>query len=208
MIEDAAHSLGTQWQGRPVGSLADLTCFSFNPVKNLGAMGDAGAVVGSTALIEQARMYRDHGRNTKFVFEKVGFNARIDNMQSNILLAKLPYLENWNKQRQMIATRYDMYLDDVVRTPRRNGLSDHVYYVYVIRTIQRDQLQQYLKQAGITTNIHYPKPCHTQPAFADHYSPLPRTEAAVDEILSLPCYPGLSRSDQDYIIEHVRKFFT
>jgi dTDP-4-amino-4,6-dideoxygalactose transaminase len=207
LISDAAHSFGSSYKGQKVGSLADLTCVSFNPVKNLGAMGDAGCVFGSEDLIAQARMYRDHGRNQKFVFEKVGYNARIDNMQANILLAKLPYLESWVAKKRQIAATYSNALKDIVCTPLEHPDSYHAYYVYVIATNRRSDLAEYLKEHGIQTNIHYPIGCHLQPAFKEYYRPLPATEAASNTILSLPCYHSLKTNDQQYIIDKVKDFF-
>ena len=207
LISDAAHSFGSSYKGQKVGSLADLTCVSFNPVKNLGAMGDAGCVFGSKDLIAQARMYRDHGRNQKFIFEKVGYNARIDNMQANILLAKLPYLKNWIAKKRQIAATYSNSLKDVVCTPLEHPDSYHAYYVYVIATNRRTDLIEYLKEAGIQTNIHYPIGCHLQPAFKKYYRPLPATETASNTILSLPCYHSLKAEDQQYIIDKIKEFF-
>jgi dTDP-4-amino-4,6-dideoxygalactose transaminase len=198
LINDSAHSFGSA-----IMNVADLNCFSFNPIKNFGAMGDAGAVVGRADLVERCRMFRDHGRNTKFVFEEVGYNARIDNLQANILLAKLPYLKEWNEGRKRVAARYDEALSNVVTIPKRSKVSDHVYYVYVIETDNRDNLAAYLKEHGIATNIHYPIPCHLQPAFAQYNVSLPNCERASKRILSLPCYHTLTETQQDYIINKI-----
>jgi dTDP-4-amino-4,6-dideoxygalactose transaminase len=207
LIADAAHSFGSSYKCQRVGSLVDLTCVSFNPVKNLGAMGDAGCVLGSKYFMDRARMYRDHGRNQKFVFEKVGYNARIDNMQANIILAKLPYLDNWVIRKRAIAANYSQQLKDIVCTPLEHPDSYHAYYVYVIATDRRSDLAEYLKEAGIQTNIHYPIGCHLQPAFKEYYRPLPATEAASNTILSLPCYPSLTADNQEYIIDKIKEFF-
>jgi dTDP-4-amino-4,6-dideoxygalactose transaminase len=198
LINDSAHSFGSA-----IMNVADLNCFSFNPIKNFGAMGDAGGVGGRADLVERCRMFRDHGRNTKFVFEEVGYNARIDNMQANILLAKLPYLKGWNEGRARVAARYDTALKDIVSIPLRSGLSDHVYYVYVIQVDNRDNLAQYLKECGIATNIHYPIPCHLQPAFKQWHRELPNCERASKRILSLPCYHSLTEQQQYYIIDKI-----
>lgn len=201
LINDSAHSFGGALM-----NVADLNCFSFNPIKNFGAMGDAGAVVGKSELIERCRMFRDHGRNTKFVFEEVGYNARIDNMQANILLAKLPYLKEWNEGRKRVAARYDAALNNVVKIPKKSDYSDHVYYVYVIEVENRDSLAKYLKEHGIATNIHYPIPCHLQPAFSRYKTSLPNCEQASKRILSLPCYHTLTEKQQDYIIDKIWKW--
>ena len=115
-LEDAAHSLGTTWKGKLVGSQADITCFSFNPVKNLGAMGDAGCVTGSRQFMDRVRMYRDHGRVGRYDIIELGYNARIDNMQSSIVMAKLPKLTEWVARKKQIVTYYNQRLGRIVKT--------------------------------------------------------------------------------------------
>jgi len=207
LIADAAQSFGAKYKGQRVGSLVDLTCVSFNPVKNLGAMGDAGCVVGRPDLVARARMYRDHGRNTKFVFETVGYNARIDNIQAAVVLAKLPYLDSWLEKRRTICHRYNAELSGIVETPKTLPHNEHSFHVYCIQTDNRDELKLYLEDAGIKTNIHYPVPCHQQPAFEYlNNTPLPRTERAVNRILSLPCYHSLTNEQQSYIIDTIKQW--
>ena len=210
LIEDAAQSFGSEYKGKKVGSLVDLTCFSFNPVKNLGAMGDAGAVTGKKSLIDKVRMYRDHGRKTKFAYDTVGYNARIDNMQAVIIKAKLKKLDSWTKAKRKICQRYTQELNSVVVTPKEAPWSYHTYYVYVIEVPKgtRDKLQAFLKQKGITTNIHYKLPTHTTKAFKEYsWWPLPRTEYVCKNILSLPCYHTLTTAQQDYIIKNIKEFY-
>jgi dTDP-4-amino-4,6-dideoxygalactose transaminase len=206
LISDSAHSFGSEMENTHMSQIADIACYSFNPVKNFGAMGDAGCVAGRVDLVERARMFRDHGRNTKFVFEDVGYNARIDNMQANILLAKLPHLKQWNARRQIIAHRYNKELKGIVKTPEESGYSSHVYYVYVIECDDRDGLAAYLKSKDIMTNIHYPIPCHLQPAFASYHRPLAKVEAACNRILSLPCYHSLAGHAQTHIIRSIKEW--
>jgi len=207
LIADAAQSFGAKHKQRRVGGLVDLTCISFNPVKNLGAMGDAGCITGRKDLIARARMYRDHGRNTKFVFETVGYNARIDNIQAAVVLAKLPYLDSWLEQRRTICYRYNQELSDTVTTPITPNNNEHSFHVYCIEVDDRDGLQAYLNDAGIKTNIHYPVPCHLQPAFKYlHNKALPKTENAVKRILSLPCYHSLTNDQQSYIIKKIKQW--
>ena len=153
MIEDAAHSLGTTWQGRRIGHQADYTCFSFNPVKNLGAMGDAGCVTGSKQNMNQVRVFRDHGRTSRYEFTKIGYNARIDNMQANIVLAKLPQLAKWIESKHRICQRYDTELGTLVKTINQQPSVGHGHYVYVIQTDQRDALKTHLESCGIGTNV-------------------------------------------------------
>ena len=161
------------------------------------------------SLVERCRMFRDHGRNTKFVFEEIGYNARIDNLQANILLAKLPYVKKWNERRNQIAQKYSEALEPIVSVPLENKISDHVYYVYVISVEGRDNLASYLKDRGIATNIHYPIPCHLQPAFSRYTrSSLWRTESAANRILSLPVYHSLTDEQQDYIIDTIYDWTT
>jgi dTDP-4-amino-4,6-dideoxygalactose transaminase len=207
MIEDAAHSLGTQWQGREIGSISDLTCFSFNPVKNLGAMGDAGCVTGSARLMDAVRKYRDHGRIGRYDIVEVGYNARIDNMQSNIVLAKLPRLRGWIQRKREISAYYNDRLKNTVKTIQLDPRVGQGHYVYVIQTDRRDQLRQHLEQQGIGTNIHYAVTTHTQPAFAEWYTPCPVAERTVHEILSLPCWYSMSDAAVDHVVDTVKGFF-
>ena len=208
VIEDAAQSFGSEYKGKKVGSLVDLTCFSFNPVKNLGAMGDAGAVTGAKELVDKVRMYRDHGRKTKFEYDTVGYNARIDNLQAVIVQAKLKKIDAWLDKKRQICRRYTEQLDDIVICPQEAPWSKHTYYVYVIQTPEgtRDKLQQFLKDKGIATNIHYKFPTHKTKAF-DTGVELPNTEYACDNILSLPCYHTLPEHHQDYIIKAIKDYY-
>ena len=209
VIEDAAQSFGSSYKGKKVGTLVDLTCFSFNPVKNLGAMGDAGAVTGNKELLEKVRMYRDHGRRTKFEYETVGYNARIDNLQALILREKLKKIDEWIEKKRKICQYYTEQLKDVVTTPKETPWSYHTYYAYVIETPKgtRDALQSFLKEKGIATNIHYKFPTHTTKAFKEYGRSLPRTEYICDNILSLPCYFSLPQHWQDYIVKAVKEFY-
>ena len=208
LIEDGAHSFGSEYRGRRVGSLADLTCISFNPVKNLGAMGDSGCVTGRADLIEECKTYRNHGRNTKFVFEKIGYNARIDNIQAAVVLAKLPYFDNWLAGKNRICERYNRELEGIVTTPKTAPYTTrHGYYVYVIETDNRDDLREFLKQRGIGTNLHYPIPNHLQPCFQYlNNESLPKLEAAIRRILSIPCYHSLTDEQQTYIIDSIKQW--
>ena len=208
VIEDAAQSFGAEYKDKKVGSLVDLTCFSFNPVKNLGAMGDAGAVTGAKELIDKVKMYRDHGRKTKFEYDTVGYNARIDNLQAVIVQAKLKKVDEWLDKKREICRRYTKHLYGIVGCPLEAPWSKHTYYVYVIETPEgtRDQLQQFLRDKGIATNIHYKHPTHKTKAFEDGTS-LPRTEYVCDNILSLPCYHTLPEHHQDYVINAIKEFY-
>ena len=207
MIEDAAQSVGNFYYDRPVGSLSDLTCISFNPVKNLGAMGDAGCVTGNKHLMDEVRKYRDHGRTGRYDIVEIGYNARIDNIQSNIVLAKLPKLQQWIEGKRRICNYYTKQLKDIVKTPVLEPGNSHSYYVYVIQTPHRDKLKAYLESKGIGTNIHYATPVHTQPAFKSWYQPCPVTEQACKEILSLPCWYSMNDKQIEYVVDSVKEFF-
>jgi len=208
VIEDAAQSFGAEYNGKKVGNLVDLTCFSFNPVKNLGAMGDAGAVTGKKELVDKVRMYRDHGRKTKFEYDTVGYNARIDNLQAVIVQAKLKKIDGWLDKKREICRKYTEQLNDIVKCPKEAPWSKHSYYVYVLETPKgtRDKLQEFLKEKGIATNIHYKFPTHKTKAFDDG-TELPKTEYICDNIISLPCYHTLPEQHQDYVIKTIREFY-
>ena len=208
VIEDAAQSFGAEYNNKKVGNLVDLTCFSFNPVKNLGAMGDAGAVTGKKELVDKVRMYRDHGRKTKFEYDTVGYNARIDNLQAVVVQAKLKKIDEWLDKKRKICRKYTEQLNDIVKCPKEAPWSKHSYYVYVLETPKgtRDKLQEFLKEKGIATNIHYKFPTHKTKAF-DNGTELPKTEYICDNIISLPCYHTLPEHHQDYIIKAIREFY-
>ena len=209
VIEDAAQSFGSEYKGKKVGSVTDLTCFSFNPVKNLGAMGDAGAVTGKKQYIDKVKMYRDHGRKTKFEYDSVGYNARIDNIQAVVIQTKLKKIDDWLDKKREICRKYTKELKGIVKCPKEAPWSKHTYYVYVIETPEgtRDKLQEYLKQKGIGTNIHYKFPTHKTKAFKDYTTQLEKTEFICKNILSLPCYHTLPEHHQNYIIKCVKEFY-
>lgn len=171
-------------------------------------MGDAGAVTGSKEFIDKVRMYRDHGRKTKFEYDTVGYNARIDNLQAVVVQAKLKKIDEWLDQKRLICRRYTRLLDGVVKCPKEAPWSKHSYYVYVIETPDgtRDQLQAFLKDKGIATNVHYKHPTHKTKAFQDG-TVLPRTEYVCNNIVSLPCYHTLPEHHQDFIIKAIKEFY-
>ena len=209
VIEDAAQSFGSEYKGKKIGSVSDLTCFSFNPVKNLGAMGDAGAVTGKKEYIDKVKMYRDHGRKTKFEYDSVGYNARIDNIQAVVIQTKLKKIDDWLDKKRKICRKYTKELEGIVKCPKEAPWSKHTYYVYVIETPEgtRDKLQEYLKQKGIGTNIHYKFPTHKTKAFKEYTTLLEKTEFICKNILSLPCYHTLPEHHQNYIIKCVKEFY-
>lgn len=195
LIEDCAQAHGAEYQGQKVGTFGDLAAFSFYPTKNLGADGDAGAVLTrDAALADKLKRLRNYGQTSRYVHEERGMNSRMDEMQAAILRVKLAHLDDFNAERKHIAAIYDAELRGVTRPAAHSEVS-HVYHLYVIRHPQRDGLMAHLKAEGIGTLIHYPIPVHLQKAYADLGYPrgsLPRTEQAADEIVSLPLYIGLS----------------
>jgi dTDP-4-amino-4,6-dideoxygalactose transaminase len=208
VIEDASQAHGAVYRGQRAGSIGDLGCFSFYYSKNLGAYGEAGAVVTSDAeLAHQVSLLRDHGSSTRYQHERLGVNARIDEIQSAVLRIKLRHLDAWNAQRRAHALRYDELLADadVVR-PELPPDASHVFHLYVIRTAQRAELQSRLAAAGVATGIHYPVPVHLQaPYRAVGYREgrLPETERGADEVLSLPMYAELSEQQLRYVASTV-----
>jgi len=207
LIEDAAHSVRSRYKGVQVGSLADLTCFSFNPVKNLGAMGDAGAITGRSDLIKRARMYNNHGRQNKWTFEVRGINARIDNLQAAVVLAKLPYLDRWLDAKRAICQLYTRELKDHVVTPVEKEWCHHTYYVYVIQVPRRDEFIEYMKTNGVSCNVHYLESLNEQPLFKKYVTEdTPKTSAVCRKIVSLPCYHTLTVEQQYHIINLVKEW--
>lgn len=211
VIEDAAQAHGATWHGVRMGSFGDAACFSFYPGKNLGAYGDAGAVTSrNEELVAQVRRLRNHGRQSKYVHDQVGFGHRIDTLQAAVLRAKLPYLNAWTSARRSLAARYDLLLANAgVVLPAVAPGADPAWHLYVIRTSQRDALVNELNQKGIGAGVHYPLPLHLQPAYLDlGYQPgaLPVTEEVAATCVSLPLYPEMSEAQQDRVVESVLQF--
>ena len=213
VIEDCAQSHGALYQGITTGSIGDFGCFSFYPTKNLGAFGDAGAVVtGDAELAAAAREIREYGWRDRYVSAVAGINSRLDPIQAAILAAKIDTLEADNARRRAIAARYDAALAGLqLGLPGRRGGTTHVFHQYVVRTPKRDRLREHLRQAQIGTGIHYPLPVHLHPAYRGRVPAGPtglcRSEAAARNILSLPMYPQLSDDAVDRVIAEIRRFF-
>jgi dTDP-4-amino-4,6-dideoxygalactose transaminase len=208
LIQDAAQSAGCRYLGQPVGSQADLTCFSFYPGKNLGAMGDAGAVTGSQELVTKIKMLRDHGRKEKYLHEIVGWNERLDSIQAAILLAKFDFLDAWNQKRAEHAQQYIELLRhcDKIELPRSNQVSSHVYNQFVICTDRRDDLYAFLLDQGIQAGIQFPRAMHQQPVYQTSVS-LPNSERLSAECISLPVHAQLRSGDVDRVAQAVLDFF-
>ena len=205
LIEDAAQAHGARQRGRPAGGIGLAAGTSFYPGKNLGAYGDAGAVLTNDADVAQrVRLMRDHGSGKKYVHEAIGWNCRLDSLQAAVLSAKLERLQGWNDARRAAARRYDDLLDGmehVVRPETLDG-NEHVWHLYVVQVPARDDVLAILEQANIGAGIHYPIPIHLQPAFADPASgpgSYPVAEAAAQRILSLPLHPHLTAEQQERV---------
>lgn len=211
VIEDNAQAFGSTYRGRKTGSIGDIGCLSFFPTKNLGAYGDGGMVVtNDAALAERMRMLRTHGWKRKYYSEEVGYNSRLDAMQAAILQAKLPHVDGWNAKRREIARRYgDQLAGSGVTIPTECEWARHVFHLYVIRSRKRDELQAFLKQFGIASEVYYPVPphlsaaCHSLGYKEGHF---PHAEQASRESLALPLYPELTRAQQDEVIARVVAF--
>lgn len=209
LYEDAAQAHGARWQGRRTGSLGDAAAFSFYPGKNLGALGDGGAVVtDDAARAQRLRELRNYGSRIKYHHEVIGFNSRLDELQAALLLAKLPLLDEANAHRARLAAAYDEGLAglDLVR-PTVLPRAEPVWHLYVVRHPRRDALQAALHEAGVETVIHYPVAPHLQPAYAGLgivRGSLPVAERLQAEVLSLPIGPHLSVDDVRHVCREVR----
>ncbi|UCC98544.1 MAG: DegT/DnrJ/EryC1/StrS family aminotransferase [Phycisphaerales bacterium] len=199
IIEDACQAHGAECDERRVGAIGHVGCFSFYPVKNLGAYGDGGIVVTNDGtLAEKLIRSRNYGQPEKNVHTFIGINSRLDEIQAAALRVKLKFLDRWNMRRRQIAEQYDVHLSHTgIITPIEKKYARHVYHQYVIKCRQRDALQNFLFQREIDTQIHYPVPVHKQRAYQDlgFDTYLPVTERVCGEILSLPVHPWLSEQE-------------
>jgi dTDP-4-amino-4,6-dideoxygalactose transaminase len=216
VIEDAAQSQGARFRladGTWVraGMLGRVGCFSFYPSKNLGALGEAGAVVTSDErLAAEIGMLRDHGQAERYIHQSSkGVNARMDALQASFLSIKLARLDAWNERRRRVATWYAEELGDSgLQLPTEPEDSRHIYHLYVVRVPRRERVRAYLDAHGVATGLHYPIPLHLQPGFEElDLGPglFPHTERAAEEILSLPMYPHLSREQVAYVAARLRE---
>jgi dTDP-4-amino-4,6-dideoxygalactose transaminase len=209
VLEDAAQAHGARYRGKRIGAHGDVVAWSFYPGKNLGAMGDGGAVTTNDAqLADRISVLRNYGSRVKYVNETKGFNSRLDPMQAAILRVKLAHLDEWNARRSAIAARYQKDLSGAgLRLPFVSDWAEPVWHLYVVQHAQRDGLQKALTAAGIGTLIHYPIPPHLQSAYGDMaygQGSFPISETIHNEVLSLPIGPTMSLNDAEKVIEAVR----
>jgi dTDP-4-amino-4,6-dideoxygalactose transaminase len=212
VIEDCAQAHGAEYNGKKVGSFGEIGCYSFYPGKNLGAMGDGGAIITSNKVIyERLKKLRYFGMGEhKYYHDIVGFNSRLDNLQAAILRIKLHYLDKWNGQRRDAAKMYTKLLKDIVETPLEIENAKHVYHLYVIKTKNRDKLFKYLEKQNIFAGMHYPIPLHFQKAHCGlgyKKGDFPVSENASLTILSLPIFPGITEAEIIQISNTIHKFY-
>lgn len=212
VLEDAAQALGATYKGRPACSFGDAAAISFYPGKNLGACGEAGAIVtDDPEIAATARMLRDHGQQTKYLHQLEGYNGRMDAIQAGFLSVKLPYLNAWNKKRRILADRYDKaFRGSKAITPvtidRHNSSTRHLYVVHLD---DRDGAAKHLSDAGIATGLHYPVPLHLQACYKSlgyEKGSFPVAEGLAERLLSLPIYPELTADDVDAVAEALISF--
>jgi dTDP-4-amino-4,6-dideoxygalactose transaminase len=212
LIEDAAQAHGTTFGGKKVGTFGDVACYSFYPTKNLGAIGDGGAIItNDSKLAKICSEIRDYGQESKYIHTRFGLNSRLDELQAAILSEKLKYLDVDNEKRREVAKRYVKNLKGIneIKVILPGNVEDSNFHLFVIRTNKRDELKEYLAKNGIPSLVHYPITIPDQPMFGKKYKNLKIAQARklVTEVLSLPCHPYLSGEDVDYISSKIIEFF-
>jgi dTDP-4-amino-4,6-dideoxygalactose transaminase len=211
VVEDAAQAQGAKRNGKGAGSFGAIAGTSFYPGKNLGAYGDAGAVLtNSGELAKKARALRNYGSEVKYHHPETGFNSRLDTLQAVVLSAKLRHLGQWNENRRAAAKRYDELLKSVrgVTPPSTLAGNEHVWHLYVIRVEKRDDVLAKLNAAGVGAGIHYPVPIHLQGAFkhlGHKKGDFPVAEKAAAEILSLPMFGEITAAQQEQVVDALKK---
>jgi dTDP-4-amino-4,6-dideoxygalactose transaminase len=213
VIEDNAQSQGATFDGKLAGSFGHINGTSFYPGKNLGALGDAGAITtNSSELCSQVMALRNYGSHEKYYNDVIGYNMRLDEMQAAFLSVKLAHLAEWNSQRVKLARLYNTALENVgdIRLPSTASGATHVYHLYVIQSDRRDALQQFLQSRGIGTLIHYPVPPHLQKAYASlnfRRGDYPIAESLAHTCLSIPLWPGMNETHVEYVANAISEFF-
>lgn len=215
VIEDAAQAHGSQYHGEKIGSFSDAAAFSFYPTKNLGAMGDAGAVVTNNAeLANKIRLLGNYGSTKKYFHDCLGFNSRLDPIQAAVLMTKLPHLEAWNIRRRDLAKKYFDGLSNLpqIRLVEKYNLDDveivwHVFPIRVLGNRNRETLIEYLEQKNIGYNIHYPRTITQQPPYSNYAGNFPNAETIAQEIISLPLDPFHTDNEIEYVISNIKQFY-
>lgn len=215
VLEDAAQAHGAFYKKRSVGTFGKLAAFSFYPGKNLGAYGDGGAITtNSIKLATSLKELREYGSKSKYIFNLLGYNSRLDSLQAAILAVKLQYLNEWNKKRQGAADYYTKKIYQeipFIKTPTIAKGVTSVFHLYVIQTPKRDKLLKYLLSLGIQVGIHYPIPLHLQKSLKSlgyKKRDFPIAEKLSSRILSLPIFPELTFKQQEYIVESIKNFYS
>lgn len=211
LVEDCAQSHGACFQGQMTGTFGDAGCFSFYPSKNLGAFGDAGAVVtNSQEIADEIRIMRNYGSEKRYYNKIVGANSRLDEIQAGLLRIRLKHMEELIEQKEKICAIYSEKIrNEKIILPQVRRNATHVWHQYVVRCKERDSLMKYLDEKGVGTIIHYPIPPHLSEAYAYLHMPkgsLPVTEKYADEVLSLPLYIGMTKQEIDYVVQMLNSF--
>lgn len=212
LIEDCAQASGAIHAGKRVGTFGDISCFSFYPTKNLGAYGDGGMLVTNNKnLAKRAKILRMYGEEERYKSVEVGHNSRLDEIQAAILRVKLPYLDIWNRKRQLLANSYVENLDGLpVTVLNRNNIFESVHHLFPILVKDRDKLKEFLDAQAVGTGIHYPIPVHLTPSFENlgyKEGNFPTSELASNHILSLPMHPNMTQESIEYIAQLVKSYF-
>lgn len=211
LVEDCAQSHGACYDGQMTGTFGDIGCFSFYPSKNIGAFGDAGAIVtNDEKLWNDVKVFRNYGSEKRYYNRVVGTNSRLDEIQAGLLRVRLSHIGEITEEKRQIAQRYTQKLDNpLIQLPKVREHASSVWHQYVIRCHDRDRLQAYLRELGIGTIIHYPIPPHLAEAYqylGYHEGAFPITEQYAHEVLSIPIYNGMTEQEQDYVIDKLNAF--
>jgi dTDP-4-amino-4,6-dideoxygalactose transaminase len=212
LVEDAAQAHGAKYNGKPVGTFGEMSCFSFYPGKNLGAFGEGGALVtNNAAFAARSRSLRDHGSTQRYYHDEVGYNYRMEGLQGAVLGVKLKHIEEWNRERRRVARRYgELLADTPLKLPREGANAESVWHLYVVRHPRRDELKKHLEQNHIGCGLHYPLPVHLQKCYASlghKVGDFPIAEKAARECLSLPIYPEMTEDRIQRVAVAIRDFF-
>lgn len=211
LVEDCAQSHGAKFNKQMTGTFGDIGCFSFYPSKNLGAFGDAGAIVtNDDEIAEQVRIFRNYGSEKRYYNKVVGANSRLDELQAGLLRVRLAHLDELISEKEKICRRYlEEIHNDKICLPQIRKNATHIWHQFVIKSDYRDELMEYLEENGIGTIIHYPIPPHLSEAYAYlniKKGALPLTEEYARKVLSIPLYNGMTESEQEYVIKVINKF--